>query len=81
MEQLDDNLEFYLYAGEVRYNNNEFPLFYMPFKLEFEDAIANLNLSQLLVNKKAVDYIARVIQELTKRHGPAYRQSDNLSWP
>ena len=36
MEQLDDNLEFYLYAGEVRYKNNEFPLFYMPFKLEFE---------------------------------------------
>ena len=39
VEQLDDNLEFYLYLiFEVRYNNNEFPLFYMPFKLEFEDA-------------------------------------------
>ena len=67
VEQLEDNLEFYLYLGEVRYNNHEFPMFYIPFKLEFEGAIATLNFEpRLLVNKKAIDYIARVIQELTK---------------
>ena len=66
LEQLEENLEFYLYLGEVRYQNHEFPLFYVPFKLEFEGATANLNFEpRLLVNKKAVDYIARVIQEKT----------------
>lgn len=67
LEQLDDNLEFYLYLGEVRYENHEFPLFYMPFKIEFEKAAANLIFEpRILVNKKAVDYIARIIQEETK---------------
>ena len=36
LEQLDDNLEFYLYLGEIRYQNHEFPLLYMPFKIQFE---------------------------------------------
>ena len=67
LEQLEENLEFYLYLGEVRYQNHEFPLFYIPFKLEFEGSTANIILEpRLLINKKAVDYIARVIQEETK---------------
>ena len=67
VEHLDDNLEFYLYLGEIRYRNNEFPLFYIPFKLNFDGSTAKIKLEpRLLVSKKAVDYIARVIQEGTK---------------
>lgn len=70
LEQLGENLEFYLYLGEVRHQNHEFPLFYMPFKIEFEKATTNLIFEpRILVNKKAVDYIARIIQEETNTQG------------
>lgn len=70
VEQLDDNLEYYLYLGEIKYKSHKFPLFYVPFKLEMEGTKFNLTLEQrILVNKKAIDYIARVIQEETKTSG------------
>lgn len=70
VEQLDDNLEFYLYFGNLRHKNNEFPIFYMPFKIDFEGAEATLEFEpRLLINKKAIDYIARIIQERTKTQG------------
>ena len=66
VEQLDDNLEFYLYFGDARYKNNSFPLFYMPFKIEYESSEATLKFEpRILVNKKAVDYLAGIIQELS----------------
>ena len=56
LEQLDDNLEFYLYLGEIRYQNHEFPSLHA-IQIQFEGA-ALLNFEPLiLVN--AVDYIAR----------------------
>ena len=70
VEQLDDNLEFYLYFGTVRHKNNEFPVFYMPFKIDFDGAEASLEFEpRLLINKKAIDYVARIIQERTKTQG------------
>lgn len=72
VEQLEDNLEFYLYLGEIRYKNSEFPLFYIPFKLAFEGSTAKLILEpRLLIHKKAIDYIARIIQEETKTQLPS----------
>ena len=66
VEQLDDNLEFYLYFGNARYKNNSFPLFYMPFKIEYETSEATLNFEpRILVNKKAIDYLAHIIQDAT----------------
>ena len=66
VEQLDDNLEFYLYFGDAKYKNNSFPLFYMPFKIEYEASEATLSFEpRILVNKKAVDYLARVVQDTT----------------
>lgn len=66
LEQLEENKEFYLYLGEVRYKNHVFPIFYIPFRIDFTDSTSKLRLeSRILVNKKAVDYISRVVQEQT----------------
>jgi superfamily I DNA and/or RNA helicase len=70
VEQLEDNLEFYLYLGEIKYKTHQFPLFYLPFKLHMEGAKFTLSFdSRVLINKKGIDYIARVIQEQTKITG------------
>ena len=67
VEQLEDNLEYYLYLGEIKYNSHKFPLFYVPFKLKFDGVQVELSLEpRILINKKAIDYIARIIREETK---------------
>jgi len=72
VEQLEDNLEYYLYLGEVKHLAHQFPLFYIPFKMEQEAKAAKFNLTldpRILVNKKAIDYIARIIQGETNTSG------------
>ena len=70
VEQLEDNLEFYLYLGEIKYNAYKFPLFYIPFKLKFDGPKVELTLEpRVLINKKAIDYVARIIREETKTTG------------
>ena len=72
VEQLEENLEYYLYLGEIKYGSHQFPLFYIPFKMEQETKAAKFNLTldpRILVNKKAIDYIARIIQGETKTSG------------
>jgi len=70
VEKLEDNLEYYLYVGQIKYNSYQFPLFYIPFKLEFNRGEVALTLEpRVLINKKAIDYIARIIQESTSTVG------------
>jgi superfamily I DNA and/or RNA helicase len=70
VEQLDDNLEFYLYFGDARYKDNSFPLFYMPFKIEYESSEVILSFEpRILINKMAIDYLAQSLQESTGTKG------------
>ena len=70
VEKLDDNLEFYLYLGEIKFNSNTFPIFYIPMEVantKDKNTILECKLdSRILINKKAIDFIAREIQETTK---------------
>ena len=64
LEQLDDNLEYYLYFGELRFKNHNFPLFFMPLSLSFEADEFLIDFEpRIIINKKAVDYVTRDIQE------------------
>ena len=36
LEQLDENLEYYLYFGEIRFKNHNFPIFFMPLNVSME---------------------------------------------
>jgi len=81
VEQLDDNLEFYLYLGEIKYEKNVFPLFYLPLNISIEKDTANLTVEpRFLVNKKAVDYASLIIQEenRTKRASPIKNRIEYL---
>lgn len=62
-----DKQDFYLYFGDISFQGNKYPLFYLPinvvklqdsFKLEFD--------AQVYVNKKALEYI---VQEFNKIRG------------
>lgn len=67
VEQLEDNLEFYLYFGDIKLEGNSFPIFYMPIKVSLDSGNVEIKLEpRILVNKKAVDYAAILIQEQTK---------------
>ena len=67
LEQSNENLEYYLYFGEIRYKNNNFPIFFMPLNVSnLEESGNAFSISfepRLLINKKAVDYISRELQE------------------
>lgn len=64
LEQLDENLEYYLYFGEIRFKNHNFPIFFMPLNVSMEGNEFSISFEpRLLVNKKAVDYVSRDIQE------------------
>ena len=70
VEKLEDNLEYYLYLGQIKYGSYQFPLFYIPFKLEFNKGEVALSIEpRILINKKAIDYIGRIIQESTSTIG------------
>ncbi len=70
VQQLEDNLEHYLYLGEIKHQNHQFPLFYIPFKIEMDGTKFNLTFEpRLLVNKKGIDYVARLIQQETGTPG------------
>lgn len=73
VEQLEDNLEFYLYVGDIKLQSSTFPIFYIPLKVSLESETASIKLeSRVLVNKKVVDYVSLLIQEeiKTKRASP-----------
>lgn len=66
VERLDENLEFYLYIGEIRYQSYEFPIFYIPLNIEKQGVSSRISIEpRLLINKKAVDYVARLLQDQT----------------
>ena len=55
-----DKQDFYLYFGDISFNNNKYPIFYIPFvttrdgdtlKIEFD--------SQVYINKKALEFIVQ----------------------
>lgn len=63
---LDKN-EFYLYFGEISYNNTRYPIFYIPLVVSINGDSIDLELdSQIYINKKALEYI---VQETNKQNG------------
>lgn len=69
-EKLADNLEFYCYLGELKYNGNIFPMGYVPVQIETEKNKFNLSFdTRLLFNKRAIDYLIKISQEQFKLPG------------
>ena len=62
-----DKHEFYLYFGEISYNNTRYPIFYIPLVVSIDGNSVDLEFdSQIYINKKALEYI---VQERNKQDG------------
>jgi len=55
-----DKQEFYLYFGDITYEKNKYPLFYIPIKFEKNwESFEFIFWSQIYINKKALEYIVQ----------------------
>ena len=62
-----DKQDIYLYFGNIRYENNNFPIFYVPIQINKKSDNFEINFDNVFyINKKALDFIN---QEYNKQHG------------
>lgn len=64
-----DKQDFYLYFGDISFNNTRYPIFYIPFAVYREGDTLHIEFdSQVYINKKALEYIVQEynIQKGTK---------------
>ena len=58
--KLFDNLELYLYLCDINFNNNSYPIFYIPLELEKHENQYLLRFDpHLFINKKAIEFIVQ----------------------
>jgi len=62
-----DKQDYYLYFGDIYFNNNKYPIFYIPFNLiSNKDTVIIEFDSQVYINKKALEF---VVQEFNNTQG------------
>ena len=55
-----DKQDFYLYFGDISFNNNKYPIFYVPFATVRDGDTLNVEFdSQVYINKKALEFIVQ----------------------
>lgn len=55
-----DKQDFYLYFGDISFNNNKYPIFYIPFATIRDGDSLNIEFdSQVYINKKALEFIVQ----------------------
>lgn len=59
-KQVLDKQDFYLYFMKIRYKNNSYPIFYIPFEVErtIEGTFSVEFEPVFLINKKAIEYVS-----------------------
>lgn len=62
-----DKQEFYLYFGDISFNNNKYPIFYVPFATTRDGDSLDIEFdSQVYINKKVLEFI---VQEHNNQKG------------
>ncbi len=62
-----DKQELYLYFCDIKFNQNRYPIFYIPISIEKQADTFSLNFdSSVFINKKAIEYI---VQEYNNKKG------------
>ena len=62
--------EFYLYFGDISFNKNKYPIFYVPVSITRQKDILFLDFdSQIYINKKALEYIVQECNVLSGKMG------------
>ncbi len=65
-----DKQDFYLYFGDISFNNTKYPIFYIPFNVSRSGDILDVQFdAQVYINKKALEYVAQEHNKLKGTHG------------
>jgi len=57
-----ENMEVYLYVGDLHFGHISYPLFYLPLRIELNNGTFKVSADpHLYINKKAIDYVAQEI--------------------
>ena len=55
-----DKQDFYLYFGDISFNNTKYPIFYIPFNVTRSGDILDVQFdAQVYINKKALEYVTQ----------------------
>jgi hypothetical protein len=74
-----DKQDFYLYFGDISFNSNRYPIFYIPFSLTRDNDSMHIEYdSQVYINKKALEYIAQEFNELKGTKGSLSSITDRI---
>lgn len=74
-----ENHEFYLYFGDIAYNGNKYPLFYIPFQVALTGDAFTLDFgAQVYVNKKALEFIVQEENGRTGKKGTLACTADRI---
>lgn len=69
-ERLLDKQEIYLYFCDISFDNNRYPIFYIPLHLDkVQETIKVTFDSSVFINKKAIDYIVQEFKRLREKGG------------
>ncbi len=74
-----DKQEFYLYFGDISFNNLRYPIFYIPFSVSRQEDILNIDFdAQIYINKKAIEFIVQEYNKQTEKRGSLKTISERI---
>lgn len=74
-----DKQDFYLYFGDISFNNTKYPIFYIPFNVTRDgDSLSVEFDSQVYINKKALEYIVQEYHAQKKTRGSLQTISERI---
>lgn len=74
-----DKQDFYLYFGDISFNNTKYPIFYIPFNVSRSENRLTVEFdSQVYVNKKALEYIVQECNTLKGAKGSLQTISERI---
>ena len=74
-----DKQDFYLYFGDISFNNTKYPIFYIPFNISRNGNVLDVQFdSQVYINKKALEYITQEYNKLKGTHGGLQSISERI---
>lgn len=78
-ERLLDKQEIYLYFCDISFDNNRYPIFYIPLHLDkIQETIKVTFDSSVFINKKAIDYIVQEFKRLREKGGAPAQASERI---
>ncbi|MEK7194258.1 MAG: AAA domain-containing protein [Patescibacteria group bacterium] len=74
-----DKQDFYLYFGDISFNNSKYPIFYIPVSVTRQGEALNLDFdAQIYINKRALEFIVQEYNTLKGSKGNLKNVSERI---